>query len=113
MEPETKLLEHAQAHDPERPLVFLDTNVIRGYLRGEPAAAQLFSAEASGRTRFAVNPIVLQELLLACHSLTGGRMTFHAKSRLRAAKRGSMVENNGLGPREESPAHLSVFVVSF
>jgi predicted nucleic acid-binding protein len=52
---------------PERtgPLVFLDTNVILGYLQGDPPAAQLFSAEAEGRIRFAVNPIVLQELLLA------------------------------------------------
>ena len=48
-----------------RPLVFLDTNVIIGFLRGEPSAAQLFSAEAKGQIRFAVNPIVLQELLLA------------------------------------------------
>ncbi|HMD97026.1 MAG TPA: type II toxin-antitoxin system VapC family toxin [Terriglobia bacterium] len=51
--------------DQERPLVFLDTNVIMDYLRGEPAVLQLFSAEANGRARFAVNPIVLQELLLA------------------------------------------------
>lgn len=48
-----------------RPLVFLDTNAIVGYLRGERTALQLFSAEAEGRIRFAVNPIVLQELLLA------------------------------------------------
>jgi predicted nucleic acid-binding protein len=47
--------------------VFLDTNVIIGFLRGEHAAAQLFSAEAEGRVRFAVNPIVLQELLLAAN----------------------------------------------
>ncbi len=46
------------------PLVFLDTNVILGYLRGDAYAVQLFSAEASGRLRFAVNAIVLQELLL-------------------------------------------------
>jgi predicted nucleic acid-binding protein len=39
--------------------------VIVDYLRGEPAVLQLFSAEANGRARFAVNPIVLQELLLA------------------------------------------------
>jgi predicted nucleic acid-binding protein len=48
-----------------RPLVFLDTNVILAYLQGDPSAAQLFSVEESGRIRFAVNPIVLQELLLA------------------------------------------------
>jgi predicted nucleic acid-binding protein len=39
--------------------------VIIEYLRGEPAVLELFSAEANGRARFAVNPIVLQELLLA------------------------------------------------
>jgi predicted nucleic acid-binding protein len=51
--------------DQERPLVFLDTNVVIDYLRGDPAALQLFSAEANGRVHFAINPIVLQELLLA------------------------------------------------
>ncbi len=58
-------LEESEGSDHTRPLVFLDTNVIIGYLRGEPSAAQLFSAEAEGRIRFALNPIVLQELLLA------------------------------------------------
>lgn len=57
-------LEQAERPRGERPLVFLDTSVIIGYLRGEPPALQLFSAEANGRIRFAVNPIVLQELLL-------------------------------------------------
>jgi predicted nucleic acid-binding protein len=58
----------------KRPLVFLDTNVIVGYLHGDPSAAQLFSAEADGRIRFAVNPIVLQELLLAADA--AGRPEF-------------------------------------
>lgn len=58
-------LESSEGSDPQRPLVFLDTNVIMGYLHGEPSAVQVFSAEAKGRIRFAVNPIVLQELLLA------------------------------------------------
>lgn len=58
-------LVRGEGADLRRPLVFLDTNVIVGYLRGEPTAARLFSAEAEGRIRFAVNPIVLQELLLA------------------------------------------------
>jgi predicted nucleic acid-binding protein len=52
------------------PLVFLDTKVILGYLQGEPSATQLFSAEAAGAIRIAVNDIVLQELLL---SLDGER----------------------------------------
>jgi predicted nucleic acid-binding protein len=38
--------------------------VIIDYLRGEPAARELFSAEARGRASFAINPVVLQELLL-------------------------------------------------
>jgi len=57
--------ERGERPDRTRPLVFLDTNVILGHLHGETSAAQLFSAEADGRIRFAVNPIVLQELLLA------------------------------------------------
>lgn len=67
-------LERVERPSPKRPLVFLDTNVIIGYLRGDPAATQLFSAEASGRIRFAVNPIVLQELLLAADA--AGRPEF-------------------------------------
>ena len=59
------VFERAKRPDTRQPLVFLDTNVILGYLRGDASAAQLFSAEATGRVRFAVNPIVLQELLLA------------------------------------------------
>ena len=71
MKPEP--LKRAGGSDRKRPLVFLDTNVIVGYLRGEPSAVQLFSAEAEGRTRFAVNSIVLQELLdrrktAGCHA---------------------------------------------
>jgi predicted nucleic acid-binding protein len=54
----------------ERPLVFLDSNVLLAFIRGEPSAVQLFSAEADGKVRFAVNPIVLQELLLAADAAT-------------------------------------------
>ena len=57
-------LEQGQCNG-ERPLVFLDTNVLIGFLRGDPSTAQLLSAEADGRIRFAINPIVLQGLLLA------------------------------------------------
>jgi predicted nucleic acid-binding protein len=67
-------IEQDQRSDRNRPLVFLDTNVIIGYVRGDPSAVQLFSAEADGRIRFAVNPIVLQELLLAAD--TAGRPEF-------------------------------------
>lgn len=58
-------LQNGERPDTQQPLVFLDTNVIIGYIRGDPTAIQLFSAEAAGRIRVAVNPIVLQELLLA------------------------------------------------
>ena len=57
--------EQLEAYERTRPFVFLDTNVIIEYLRGDRSAAQLFSAEAEGRIRFAINAIVLQELLLA------------------------------------------------
>lgn len=48
----------------EPPLAFLDTDVVLGYLRGEPTAVQLFRAESDGRIRFAINPIVVGELIL-------------------------------------------------
>jgi predicted nucleic acid-binding protein len=54
----------AQRSHQEPPLAFLDTNVILDYLRGEPSAVQLFSAESDGRIRFAINPIVVGELIL-------------------------------------------------
>jgi predicted nucleic acid-binding protein len=57
-------LQLVEAPERKQPLVFLDTNVIFGYLKGDASAAQLFSAEAAGRIHFAVNAIVLQELLL-------------------------------------------------
>jgi len=77
-----ELLERGKRPDTKRPLVFLDTNVIIGYLRGDASAAQLFSAEATGRIRFAINPIVLQELLLAADA--AGRPEFqHIRDHLR------------------------------
>ena len=45
-----------------RLLVFLDTNVVAAYLRGESNSSRLFSDEVLSRVRFAINPIVLQEL---------------------------------------------------
>jgi predicted nucleic acid-binding protein len=53
--------EHSN-HEP--PLAFLDTDVVLGYLRGEPTAVQLFRAESDGRIRFAIDPTVLGELIL-------------------------------------------------
>lgn len=46
-----------------RPLVFLDTNVVASYLRGETSSSHLFTNEILGKVRLAINPIVLQELL--------------------------------------------------
>jgi predicted nucleic acid-binding protein len=60
-----EFVERGKHPDIKRPLVFLDTNVIIGYLGGDPSTAKLFSAEATGQIRLAINPIVLQELLLA------------------------------------------------
>jgi predicted nucleic acid-binding protein len=67
MEPvaKTELLKRGGHPDTQRPLVFLDTNVIIRYLGGDPSTAKLFSAEATGQICLAINPIVLQELLLA------------------------------------------------
>jgi predicted nucleic acid-binding protein len=42
--------------------VFLDTNVVAAYLRGESASSRLFSNEVLSKVRLAINPIVLQEL---------------------------------------------------
>jgi predicted nucleic acid-binding protein len=67
-------IERAEGSERKRPLVFLDSNVIVAYLQGEQSAAQLFSAETEGLIRFAINPIVLQELLLAADA--AGRPEF-------------------------------------
>lgn len=45
-----------------KPLVFLDTNVVASYLRGEPSSSHLFSSEIIEKVHLAINPIVLQEL---------------------------------------------------
>lgn len=46
-----------------KPLVFLDTNVVASYLRGESPSSHLFSSEIIEKVHLAINPIVLQELL--------------------------------------------------
>jgi predicted nucleic acid-binding protein len=43
-------------------LVFLDTNVVAAYLRGESPSSRLFSDEVLRKVHLAINPIVLQEL---------------------------------------------------
>jgi predicted nucleic acid-binding protein len=60
-----KPLERSERSEAKRALVFLDTSVILGYVRGEPSEIRLFSAEAAGLIYLVVNPIVLQELLMA------------------------------------------------
>jgi predicted nucleic acid-binding protein len=47
----------------EKPLVFLDTDVLASYLRGDLASVHLFDREILDRIRPAINAIVLQELL--------------------------------------------------
>lgn len=44
---------------------FLDTNVIIAYAKGQHDATELFSSRVLARTRLLINPVVLQELLLA------------------------------------------------
>lgn len=45
-------------------MVLLDTNVLIDYLEGKPELAKLFSPEAEANVQYAINPVVLQELLL-------------------------------------------------
>ncbi len=49
-------------HSSDRPLVFLDTNVVAAYLRGESPSSRIFSPEILEKVRLAINPVVLQEL---------------------------------------------------
>jgi predicted nucleic acid-binding protein len=48
---------------PTRPIAFVDASVIAAYLAGEPSASLLFNDGYSDRVRFAVDPVVLQEVL--------------------------------------------------
>jgi len=43
---------------------FLDTNVLLEYIAGKPEIRRLFSQEVRDRAAFAINAVVLQELLL-------------------------------------------------
>ncbi|MGO4885629.1 MAG: type II toxin-antitoxin system VapC family toxin [Bryobacteraceae bacterium] len=54
----------ARSSNHEPPLAFLDTDVVLSYLRGDPTAVELFRAESEGRIRFAINHLVLGELIL-------------------------------------------------
>jgi predicted nucleic acid-binding protein len=46
-------------------IAFLDTNVILQYIQGQPKLRLPFSPDVLKQARFAVSPVVLQELLLA------------------------------------------------
>jgi predicted nucleic acid-binding protein len=54
-----------QSSSDPRPLVFVDTNVLIGYLRGSLPEARLFSEAMLERFRFAINGTVASELLLS------------------------------------------------
>ncbi|MEX1014164.1 MAG: type II toxin-antitoxin system VapC family toxin [Candidatus Paceibacterota bacterium] len=45
--------------------VFLDSNVVLKYLRGKDDVEFLFSSETLSKVTYSVNPIVIQEILLA------------------------------------------------
>jgi predicted nucleic acid-binding protein len=51
---------------------FLDTNVLLEYIGGKAELQQLFSEEVRQRAAFAINGVVLQELLLARGNAPGG-----------------------------------------
>jgi len=51
---------------------FLDTNVLLAYIRGKTELQSLFSEEVRKQAAFAVNAIVLQELLLSRDKAEGG-----------------------------------------
>jgi predicted nucleic acid-binding protein len=104
--------EHSN-HEP--PLAFLDTDVVLGYLRGEPAAVELFRAESEEHIRFAINPIVVGELILTTEDAVKpelGRVLDHvkilpidyAKAKALVAKAARTRETpNGQSPRTKLP----------
>jgi predicted nucleic acid-binding protein len=57
---------------PRKTRAFLDTNVLVEYIRGKAGLQRLFSAEVRERAAFAINAIVLQELLLTRDNAAGG-----------------------------------------
>lgn len=51
--------------------VFLDSNVLIEILRGKIEFRKLLSKEFTGKLKYAVNPIVVQEIMLASQKLEG------------------------------------------
>lgn len=57
---------------PRKIRAFVDTEVLLEYIRGKAELRSLFSEEVRERAAFAINAIVLQELLLARDRTEGG-----------------------------------------
>ncbi len=64
METDT-LASNASVSRTKRPVAFLDTNVIVSYLKGKGSATRLFDPDLLSHVRYAINPVVMQELLVA------------------------------------------------
>jgi predicted nucleic acid-binding protein len=110
----------------EPPLAFLDTDIVLGYLRGEPSAVQLFSAESEGRIRFAISPIVLGELILTTDAAAKpelDRILDHlnvlpidyAKAKSLAAEASRALDkmpNGGQAPRNRLPHPSDIIIAS-
>ncbi len=56
----------------ERLRAFLDTNILLSALRGDEWPKRLFTPDAEQYARYVVNPVVLQELLLATAATAPG-----------------------------------------
>ena len=67
----------------QRPLVFLDTNVLVEYLRGGVPESHLLSDKMLQRFRFAINPVVLSELLLAADTQRNSGKLQHIQDSLK------------------------------
>jgi len=119
-EPQAK----AERPNQEPPLAFLDTDIVLGYLRGEPLAVELFRAESDGRIRFAIDPTVLGELILTTDAALQpeldrilGRLkilpTDYAKAKALVAEVAqSMDTPNGQDPGKRLPHPADIVIAS-
>jgi predicted nucleic acid-binding protein len=113
--------EHSN-HEP--PLAFLDTDVVLGYLRGEPAAVELFRAESEEHIRFAIDLTVLGELILTTEEAVKpelDRILDHLKilpidyakaEALVAEAARTMEMPNGQAPRTRLPHPADIVIAS-
>jgi len=81
----------------EKTTVFLDTNVVISYLMNRGAAAQIFDERISSHTRYVINPIVMQELLLI------GDSTLRSKV-------ASMIDDNHIAIADLRPDLSEVYI---